>query len=366
MAMSAIPGFGIELYQRLLDVLPDERTLFEMSEKELRSITQSRSRVWADDFRRNCLENAKREAEFVERSGIRLICVGDSDYPIRFDTATDAPVLLYALGDCDLNSKHVVSIVGTRKSTEYGAHFCASFVGELGELLGNDVIIVSGLAYGTDINAHRAAMHHNIPTVAVLAGGLNKIYPSLHRNDAAKMARGAGMVLTEYTSQEQMHKANFLARNRIVAALSDCTVVVESAIKGGALVTASIAQSYGRDVFALPGRVTDTYSAGCNKLILSNRAGVVTCAEDLVRQMRWLDVIKSKTTYQPSLFPEITDEEQLVVNLLTSNGDMHVNNIAEKLSMPVYRIMAILMELDCKNVVMTLPGSRFSMAKAII
>lgn len=358
-AFSSIRGMGYELAQKLLDVVGDEHSFFGMSEAELRAITGSKSKVWSKAYRDERLATAHNEADFVERNGIRLIYFDSADYPKRFDGAPDAPIMLYALGDCDLNGKHIISIVGTRKATEYGAHFCSSLIEGLSEML-DDAVIVSGLAFGTDINAHRAAMHYGVPTVAVLAGGLNKIYPSQHRGDAARIAKGAGMVLTEYTSRDEMHKANFLARNRIIAALADCTVVLESAKKGGALVTASIASSYGRDVFALPGRATDTYSAGCNRLIVNNQAAAITSAEELLRHMRWLDVAKNKNAYQRELFPELDDEEQNVLELLARSGDTHINVIAEQMAMPVYRVMAMLVELDCKGMVMSLPGSRYA------
>ena len=218
--------------------------------------------------------------------------------------------------------------------------------------------MVSGLAYGIDIAAHRAALKHGVPTVAVLPRGLNHIYPSMHRPDAVAIAKHGGMLLTDYTSQDEVQKSNFLARNRIVAALSDCTVVVESAGSGGALVTASLAMSYNRDVMALPGRCGDEYSAGCNKLIATNKAALITGADDLMAAMRWES---ARQEPQPlTLFPDLTKEEQAVVDVIRDRGEIHINALADALHLPVYKLMSVLVELDCKNVIATLPGCRYT------
>ena len=218
---------------------------------------------------------------------------------------------------------------------------------------------MSGLAYGIDIAAHRAALKHGVPTVAVLPRGLNRIYPAMHRNDAIAIAKHGGMLLTDYTSQDVVQKSNFLARNRIVAALSDCTVIVESAGSGGALVTASLAMSYDRDVMAVPGRCGDEFSVGCNKLIASNKAALITGADDLLAAMRWES--QSKAPQQLELFQDLTKEEQAVVDVIRDQGEVHLNTLADILQQPVYKLMSILVELDCKNVISTLPGCRYTL-----
>ena len=228
-------------------------------------------------------------------------------------------------------------------------------------MLAGEVIIVSGLAYGTDINAHRAALKYNVPTVGVQACGLNKIYPAEHRNDAAHIVQTGGAIVSDYTSQDEIHRGNFLARNRIIAALSDCTVVVESADKGGSLVTANIAASYSRDVFALPGRVTDEFSKGCNRLILNNQAAAITCAEDLIRAMRWESKEIPVQGKELELFPQLTAEQQSIVDFLRKQGDLHINDLASSLNVPIYRLMASLVELDTKGIISTLPGCRYTL-----
>lgn len=363
MAFAGIRGMGVELAQRLLDIIPSEKEFFAISERELKSITGSRSKVWESSFREDALRKAETELRFVEQKKVKVLYFTDDNYPKRLLNASDAPILLYTIGGCDLNAKHVVSIVGTRRSTHYGATFCDKLVDDLSKMLEGDLVIVSGLAYGTDINAHRAALKYNVPTVGVQACGLNKIYPAEHRNDAAHMVQQGGAVVSDYTSQDQIHRGNFLARNRIIAALSDCTVVVESANKGGALVTANIAASYSRDVFAVPGRVTDEYSKGCNRLIMSNQAAAIMCAEDLVKAMRWESKLIPEQAKELELFPQLTAEQQNVVDILRKNGDQHINDLAGLMALPIYRLMAILVELDTKGVIATLPGCRYTLKR---
>ncbi len=361
MALAGIRGMGVELAQRLLDVIPSEKDFFQMSDTDLMAITGSRSKVWERGHRDEMLRKAEREMRFVERKNIRVLYFTDASFPQRLLNASDAPILLYVTGNCDLNAKHVVSIVGTRRSTHYGAAFCDKLVEGLSQLLENELVVVSGLAYGTDINAHRAALKRGVPTVGVQACGLNKIYPAEHRNDAARMVQQGGAVVSDYTSQDQIHRGNFLARNRIIAALSDCTVVVESANKGGALVTANIAASYSRDVFVVPGRVTDEFSKGCNRLIMNNQAAAITCAEDLLNAMRWESKMIPEKATEMELFPQLTAEQQTIVDLLRKHGDLHINDLAGMMAMPIYRLMSALVELDTKGVIATLPGCRYSM-----
>ena len=303
------------------------------------------------------LEKAKRELEFISKKNISVSYFTDDTYPHRLLEANDAPILLYSSGKCNLNALHVISIVGTRHATPVGIKTCDEIVSKLSKRLDN-LVIVSGLAYGIDIAAHRAALKHNVPTVAVLAQGLNKIYPATHRNDAISIIKQGGAIVTDYQSQDDIHKGNFLARNRIIAALADCTVIVESAATGGALVTASLAQSYNRDVFAVPGRTGDEYSRGCNKLIRDNRAMLITSADDIIEAMSW--ETKETQPIQQELFPTLTGDEKKRVDALKANGDKHINELASLLQIPVYKLMGALVELDCSGLVVTLPGCRYS------
>ncbi len=362
MAFAAIRGMGVELAQRILDVIPSEQDFFNMPERELKSLTGSRSKMCERSYRDEMLRKAENELHFVLDNNIKILYFTDDDYPRRLVNASDAPILLYTIGDCNLNSKHMISIVGTRRCTHYGLNFCDRLVEDLSRMLKDDVVVVSGLAYGTDINAHRAALKHNVPTVGVQACGLNKIYPGEHRNDAAHIVQQGGAIVSDYMSQDVIHRGNFLARNRIIAALSDCTVVVESADKGGSLVTANIAASYDRDVFALPGRVTDEFSKGCNRLIINNQAAAITCAQDLLKAMRWESREVPATGKELELFPQLTAEQQSIVDILQRQGDMHINDLAGLTATPIYRLMSTLVELDAKGVITTLPGCRYTLA----
>lgn len=357
-AFASIRGMGIELGQRLLEIIGTEEKFFTMSEHELKMITGGRSRIYKQDYRNQQLQRAEKELNYISNKNIGIIYYTDNDYPTRLREACDAPLLLYTSGHCNLNAAHVVSIVGTRHATQYGIKLCTEVVDNLSKSL-NDLVIVSGLAYGIDITAHRAALKNNIPTVAVMARGLNSIYPTQHRQDAIQIVRKSGMVITDYQCQDEIHKGNFLARNRIIAGLSDCTLVVESASTGGALVTASLAASYNRDVFAVPGRAGDEFSRGCNKLIHRSQAMSITSADELIEAMRW-ETIKTQPI-QKQLFPVFNSEEQKIIDILTREGDIHINTLANLAGVPVYRIMSTLVELDCKGVIISLPGSRYAL-----
>lgn len=356
-AFASLQGMGVDLARKLLDVVGSEKLFFDMKEKELRALTHGRSKIYSDGYRQECLQRAVKEEAFVCEHGISVSYFTDENYPHRLLEAPDAPALFYSMGKCDLESKHMISVVGTRHATQYGIRFCDTFIGELAQRL-PDLVVVSGLAYGIDIAAHRAALKHGVPTVAVLPRGLNRIYPAMHRSEAVSIVKGGGMLLTDYTSQDEVQKSNFLARNRIVAALSDCTVIVESAGAGGALVTASLAMSYNRDVMAVPGRCGDEFSTGCNKLIATNKAALITCADDLLAAMRWEAV--NKELQQLNLFPGLSSEELAVVDVIRDQGEIHLNALADKLHLPVYKLMSTLVELDCKKVITTLPGCRYA------
>lgn len=357
-AFASIRGMGVDLARQLLEVAGSEEAFFAMSEKELRQLTQGRSKVYTNYYRQQQLERADRELDFISENKIATSYFTDPGYPRRLLEASDAPCMIYSRGECDLNSAHMVSVVGTRHATQYGVSFCDSFVRDLASAL-PDTVVVSGLAYGIDIAAHRACLKHGLSTVAVMARGLNSIYPALHRNDAVAIVRNGGMVLTDYLSSDELHRGNFLARNRIIAALSDCTVIVESADHGGSLVTASLAQSYNRDVMAVPGRTSDEFSRGCNRIIRTSQAMSISCADDLIEAMNWDQGRKSQNAKQLELFTELNNEEQAVVDVLKQQGDIHINTLATALQLPIYRLMSTLVELDCRGVILTLPGCRY-------
>ncbi|MBQ4368022.1 MAG: DNA-processing protein DprA [Muribaculaceae bacterium] len=359
-AFASIRGMGVNLARQLLEVVGNERAFFDMNEKELRQLTHGQSKIYTNYYRQQQLERADRELDFIAQNHITTTYFTDSTYPRRLLEAEDAPCMLYSRGTCDLNGAHLVGIVGTRHATQYGLSFCDTFIRDLAAAL-PDTVVVSGLAYGIDIAAHRACLKHGLSTVAVMARGLNGIYPAMHRNDAVKIVRNNGMVLTDYLSSDEIHRGNFLARNRIIAALSDCTVIVESADHGGSLVTASLAQSYNREVMAVPGRVGDEFSRGCNRIIRTNQAMSISCADDMIEALNWDLERKTRQAQQMEVFPSLNDEEQAIVDVLKQQGDVHINTIASELKLPIYRLMSTLVELDCRGIIITLPGCRYCM-----
>lgn len=305
------------------------------------------------------LQKAEKEAEFVEKHGIKCLTIADRAYPSRLKSCIDAPLVLFTKGSADLNTRHVVSVVGTRHCTEYGKDMCRRFTGELASVAPG-TLVVSGLAYGIDVHAHRGALEAGLPTVAVLAHGLDRLYPAAHRNTAKDMLAHGGLV-TEFISGTVPDKLNFVRRNRIIAGLADATVVVESAAKGGGLITASIAQSYGRDVCAFPGRATDEFSEGCNKLIRTGRAQLVTSAAELAEALCWDKAAENKAhaAQEKELFPVLTADEQLVADNLSGSDGMQLNMLAAKTGIHVGKLMSLLFGLEMRGIVKSMSGSRY-------
>jgi DNA processing protein len=304
------------------------------------------------------LSRAAAEMEFIEKNGIQALTLNDAAYPQRLKECADAPIILYYKGVADLNRQHVINIVGTRHCTTYGQDLVRRFVSDLRRMC-PDVLIVSGLAYGIDICAHRQALTEGYETVGVLAHGLDQIYPPRHRDTAVEMVRQGGL-LTEYMSQTQALPNNFRQRNRIVAGMSDATILVESAYKGGGLITCRIAQEYGRDVFAFPGAVGAPYSEGCNRMIRNNTAALITSAQDFVEEMRWsergkMEEVRGKMV-EGELFVELTEEEEQVVTVLRKTNDLQLNMIAVQTNIPIGQLTALLFSLEMKGVVRPLAG----------
>ena len=304
------------------------------------------------------LRRAAAEMEFIEKNGIQALTLNDAAYPQRLKECADAPIILYYKGVADLNRQHVINIVGTRHCTTYGQDLVRRFVSDLRRMC-PDVLIVSGLAYGIDICAHRQALTEGYETVGVLAHGLDQIYPPRHRDTAVEMVRQGGL-LTEYMSQTQALPNNFRQRNRIVAGMSDATILVESAYKGGGLITCRIAQEYGRDVFAFPGAVGAPYSEGCNRMIRNNTAALITSAQDFVEEMRWsergkMEEVRGKMV-EGELFVELTEEEEQVVTVLRKTNDLQLNMIAVQTNIPIGQLTALLFSLEMKGVVRPLAG----------
>lgn len=359
-AFASLKGINRVLASEILGRVGSERDFFTASDSALASVMGVRSKIFDRVYRDSLLEKAAKEADFIAAHSIIPLYYADEAYPSRLADCEDAPLMLYGTGNCDLNRSVTIGIVGTRHATPYGLDFTERLVERLAGSLAEPPVVVSGLAFGIDIAAHRAALKHGLPTVAVLAHGLNTIYPAQHRQTAVNMVKSNGMLLTEFASSDPVHKGNFVARNRIVAGLCDCLVVPESAAKGGALITAGLAAEYNRDVFALPGRISDKYSAGCNRLIASNSAALICSADDLIDAMGLQR--KPQEATQQSLFVELSPEEQAVVSYITEKGEARVNQLSIALDISVGKLMALLIDMEFKGLLLAYPGAKYRLA----
>ncbi len=352
----------LELYKRV-----GSATLIMEHKNDIRDILPDASDKLVSAIK-NCDEARSRaevELEYDLRYGIEPIPMNDDRYPQRLKDCDDAPLMLFYKGNADLNQQRVINIVGTRQCTPYGEDLIRRFISDLKQLSPR-VLIVSGLAYGVDINAHRQALANGYETVGVLAHGLDDLYPTRHRETALQMIEHGGL-LTEFLTQTNADKINFVRRNRIVAGMSDACILVESKSHGGGLITTEISQAYGRDVFAFPGRVGDAYSEGCNNLIRSNGAGLITSAADFVKDMGWQDdatLMRAKQQgIERSLFPELSPEEQLIVDILSKTNDLQINLISVKTNIDITRLTSLLFTLEMKGIIKTLAGGMYHLLK---
>ncbi len=302
--------------------------------------------------------SAKKELEFIEHNHIECIPYYASSYPQRLSNINDAPAMLYYKGTSVLNNTKCIGIVGTRKATAYGKLMVEKLIEGIAPY---SPIIISGLAYGIDIMAHKAALHHGLNTVAVLGYGLNTIYPGSNKSTADKMLNHGGLI-TEYRTDQGMQPEYFADRNKIIAGLCDAVIVIESAEKGGALITAQYAADYNRDVFAVPGRSGDQLSEGCNNLIKNNKAALIDDPYDLIKVMSW-DVELDNKSRQRLLLFDLSEQEQMVFDFLKTNVDCHIDTITTQNNMPHSRVASVLLELEIKGAVMALPGKRY---KAVV
>jgi DNA processing protein len=305
----------------------------------------------------DALKRAAVEMEFINKHNIQAMTLNDDSYPVRLRECPDAPIIIYYKGNSDLNRQRVINIVGTRHCTAYGQDLVHRLISRLKELC-PDVLIVSGLAYGVDICAHRQALAHHFDTVGVLAHGLDTIYPNHHRQTAAEMVRQGGL-LTEYMTQTEPLPNNFRQRNRIVAGISDATILIESAIKGGGLITCRIAQEYGREVFAFPGAVGMPYSEGCNKMIRNNTAALITSADDFMESLGWQKLQPRTDNVERRLFPNLSQQEQTIVDLLQTTNDLQLNIISVKTNIPISQLSALLFQLEMKGVLRPMAGGTY-------
>lgn len=356
LALTRLPGIGNVRAKQLVTVAGSATAVFQNPKdwsEVLPGVSERLTQLLEQSDLRQRIEQ---ELNFVQKNQLDVLTFFDERYPSRLRECEDAPIVLFFKGNTDLNVVHVLNMVGTRHATDYGKQLCKTFVEELKELC-PDVLVVSGLAYGIDVHAHRSALSLGLSTVAVLAHGLDRIYPAEHRSIAAQMVKQGGL-LTEFLTGTNPDRYNFVSRNRIVAGMCDATIVVESAAKGGSLITAELAEDYHRDCFAFPGRLTDEYSCGCNHLIRDNRATLLLSAEAFVKAMGWDEQSRPKKpqSVQRNLFLQLTPEEQLVVKLLEERGELQINSLVVECNIPINRMNALLFGLEMQGVVQAKAG----------
>lgn len=361
-ALALTPGIGCKSYRQIVDLCGEPSLLFNMPRKELDQIFGNHRDIAESIANRTTLKRAEEECAFIERNNIIPLFCTDRDYPQRLNRSdcTDTPPLIYCQGHCNLNAKRVVGVVGTRRITPYGRDMAEKIVGEL---KCDDMVIVSGLAYGVDTAAHNAALSNSTPTAAVLGHGLDRLYPPQNRKLALNMLEQGGCLLTEYPSYSKISPSNFPARNRIIAALSDAVIVVEASEKGGALITANIANSYHREVFAVPGRITDTYSRGCNNLLANNKAIIYTNADNFFFNMGW-ERPSAQEGAQQMLFPALSRDEQAIVDLLRQEDMLGIEEICERTAFPLPKVAGILLNMELEDVIRCLPGKMYRLRQA--
>ena len=357
--LTMINGIGGIHARQLLAAFGDAECIFKEKRQALERVSGIGTLLATEVKRPEVLQRAEKEIAFIEKAHIQPLFIDDENYPARLRECPDAPLLFYYKGAADLNARHTLSIVGTRHATHYGLEAVERLVEGIAQQY-PDTLIISGLAYGIDVKAHRSALQQHLPTVGILAHGLDRIYPAAHRKTAISMLENGGL-LTDFPSGTEPDRPNFLKRNRIIAGLSEATIVVESAKKGGSLVTAEIAASYNREVYSFPGRYNDIYSAGCNELIRNHKADLITSAEDLIEALQWQSDA-APAPKQAELHFDDSPEIQHVMTLLQENGKLHINQLSKATEMPVQQLSMLLFDLEMNGRITAFPGNMYGIS----
>lgn len=358
-AITLIPNVGNVIGRKLIEYCGNVESVFEtkkQSVRKIRGIGEALATALING-RDAALKLAESEITFIEKYKIQPLFFFNDDFPQRLKYCTDAPLMLYFKGKNTLNATKIISIVGTRNATSYGKKCCSDIIDGFA---GTDVTIVSGLAYGIDSCAHSEALKKKLSTIGVLAHGLDRIYPAENKNLAGKMIESGGLI-TEFMSNTNPDRENFPQRNRIIAGLADATLVIEAAKKGGALITADIANSYNRDVFAVPGKINDEYSAGCNHFIKTNKAHLIQSADDIKYIMGWETNKAKKKTVQHKLFINLSPEEETIIQFISKNEEISIDGICHHLGEPASKVASALLNLEFQGLIKCLPGKRYSM-----
>lgn len=352
-ALTQTPQVGVVTAKNLIAHFGSAKAIFEASKKKLLQVVGVGPHTASFIIQKIALKQAEKEYAFIEKQNIQLLFYSEKNFPSRLKYHTDAPMLLYFKGKADLNKKKVIAIVGTRQPSAYGKIICEEFIDQIQS---HDILIISGLAYGIDAIAHRRCVALNIANIAVLGHGLQVLYPAAHRNLARNIQQNGGL-LTEYISEALPEREHFPMRNRIIAGLCDVLLVVETGKKGGSMISAQIANSYHKDVFAFPGRINDPKSEGCNLLIKTHQASLIQQAEDLLTLMRWTE--KKPKIIQPTLFLELSDDEKLVLKMFTDHNNLHIDFLSSQIGLTGSQLSATLLQLEFKGLLKALPGNTY-------
>ncbi len=358
-ALTKVPKVGAIHSKNLIAHCGSAEAVFKTSKSFLTKINGIGEGIADYILTSNVLKWAEKELDFIEKNDVRVLYHTDADYPRRLSVHADCPMLLYYKGTADLNAPRIVSIVGTRKPSSYGIRMCEEIVDGF---LPYNILIISGLAYGIDAAAHRRCSSVGMPTVGIMGTGLQRIYPEENRSLGLKMCENGGL-LTEYPSDQDPEQKHFPMRNRIIAGMSDAVIVVETAAKGGSMITANIAVDYGRDVFAVPGRVGEPQAQGCNDLLRKRKANLIEQADNVAQQLNWIDRSAGKPTFQTQLFLELSDNERFIVDILKkSEISIPIDALTLEAKMNPSQMASLLLTLEFKGVVQALPGKRFGLA----
>jgi len=355
LALQRAKGIGDINSKKLISYCGSAKNVLKEKRVNLEKINGIGSSTIKHLFDSKNLKEAEKELQYVNKNNVETLYFEDKNYPEKLKHCIDAPILLFKEGDFSFKNQPVLSIVGTRKITSYGREFCEKLISDLAEY---NPIIVSGFAYGVDICAHKTALKNKLTTIGVLAHGFEEVYPKSHKKYITEINKEGGFI-TDFWHNDELIRENFLKRNRIVAGISEATIIIESAEKGGSLVTADIANSYSRDVFAVPGRSTDKLSKGCNDLIKRNKAAILTSAKDLVEMLNWDIQLEKEKVIQKQLFVELNESEQLVYDFLVENGKELLDIISLNCKLPIYQTSTVLFNLEMKSVVKPLPGKLY-------
>jgi DNA processing protein len=354
-ALLEVEGIGVNIARQLLDHFGSAKEIFNQPNNVLHSLKTVGPQLISAKSDKGLFMDAEKEITYCDRNSIQVLSVSNENYPRRLKQCSDAPIILYYKGNGVLNNPKVISIVGTRAATSYGKEICSSIVKELSA---HNALIVSGLAFGIDVQAHNSSLNNNLPTIGVLAHGLDRMYPREHTYIANKMIE-AGGILTENRIGTRPERENFPKRNRIVAGLSDATIVIESAIRGGSMITANIANNYNRDVFAIPGRIGNKQSEGCNHLIKINKAHLLQSVKDITYLLGWDLKTKKPKPIQKQIFIDLNPEEKCIMAVLLNETNMSIDEIAIKANLPMSIVSTQLLLLEFKGVIKKFPGKKY-------